>query len=44
MWRSIVLSTLNQTYLPYYTYIRYLDYDDLIGLLDAPGFTGKIIE
>ncbi|GAB1213645.1 hypothetical protein ATERTT37_002795 [Aspergillus terreus] len=44
MWRSIVLSTLNQTYLPYYTYIRYLDYDDLVGLLDAPGFTGKIIE
>ncbi|GES57424.1 hypothetical protein ATEIFO6365_0001071200 [Aspergillus terreus] len=44
MWRSIVLSTLNQTYLPYYTYIRYLDYDDLTGLLDAPGFTGKIIE
>ncbi|KAL4897853.1 hypothetical protein BDV59DRAFT_168654 [Aspergillus ambiguus] len=42
MWRSIVLSTLGQTYLPYYNYIRYLDYDDLNELLGSSGFSGKI--
>ncbi|KAL3488731.1 hypothetical protein BJX62DRAFT_171904 [Aspergillus germanicus] len=33
LWRSIVLSTLDLTYLPYYSYIRYLDLDDLGNLL-----------
>ncbi|KAF9893881.1 hypothetical protein FE257_010051 [Aspergillus nanangensis] len=42
MWRSIVLSTLDQTYLPYYSYTRFIDYDDLLGLLVSPGFSGKI--
>ncbi|KAH8424553.1 uncharacterized protein LDX57_002302 [Aspergillus melleus] len=42
MWRSIVLSTFGQTYLPYYSYIRYLDLDDLIDLLKDTGFSGKI--
>ncbi|PLB48017.1 hypothetical protein P170DRAFT_386160 [Aspergillus steynii IBT 23096] len=42
MWRSIVLSTFGQTYLPYYSYIRYLDLDDLDYLLKDSGFTGKI--
>lgn len=35
LWRSIVLSTLGLTYLPYYSYIRYLDLDDLGNLLVA---------
>ncbi|KAL4807115.1 hypothetical protein BDV18DRAFT_136925 [Aspergillus unguis] len=35
LWRSIVLSTLDLTYLPYYSYIRYLDLDDLGNLLAA---------
>ncbi|KAE8341626.1 hypothetical protein BDV24DRAFT_174317 [Aspergillus arachidicola] len=29
MWRSITLSTLEHTYLPYYSYIRYLDLEGL---------------
>ncbi|KAE8317594.1 hypothetical protein BDV41DRAFT_572877 [Aspergillus transmontanensis] len=29
MWRSITLSTLDHTYLPYYSYIRYLDLQGL---------------
>ncbi|KAF7587265.1 hypothetical protein BBP40_007504 [Aspergillus hancockii] len=33
MWRSIALSALDQTYLPYYSYIRYLDLEDLGYLL-----------
>ena len=33
MWRSIILSTFDLTYLPYYRYIRYLDLDDLLNLL-----------
>ncbi|KAL4880463.1 hypothetical protein BJY04DRAFT_191329 [Aspergillus karnatakaensis] len=35
LWRSIVLSTLEagMTYLPYYTFLRYLDLDDLGNLL-----------
>ncbi|KAL5339571.1 hypothetical protein BJX70DRAFT_363306 [Aspergillus crustosus] len=35
LWRSIVLSTLEMTYLPYYSYIRYLDLDDLGNLLGS---------
>ncbi|RAK99130.1 uncharacterized protein BO80DRAFT_410751 [Aspergillus ibericus CBS 121593] len=44
LWRSIVLSTLDQTYLPYYSYIRYLDLDDFADLLRDPGFTGEVKE
>ena len=33
MWRSIILSTFDLTYLPYYSYIRYLDLNDLLNLL-----------
>lgn len=34
MWRSIVtLSVLKHTYLPYYSYIHYLDLEDLWHLL-----------
>ncbi|KAB8267343.1 hypothetical protein BDV30DRAFT_244399 [Aspergillus minisclerotigenes] len=33
MWRSITLSTLEHTYLPYYSYIRYLDLEGLRELL-----------
>ncbi|KAE8372729.1 hypothetical protein BDV26DRAFT_88129 [Aspergillus bertholletiae] len=33
MWRSIALSALGFTYLPYYSYIRYLDLEDLGYLL-----------
>jgi hypothetical protein len=44
MWRSIVLSALDQTYLPYYSYIRYLDLNDLSNLLSHSSFTGKIKE
>jgi hypothetical protein len=33
MWRSIALSALDRTYLPYYSYIRYLDLEDLGYLL-----------
>ncbi|KAE8351093.1 hypothetical protein BDV28DRAFT_137897 [Aspergillus coremiiformis] len=33
MWRSIAMSALDQTYLPYYSYIRYLDLEDLGYLL-----------
>ncbi|KAL4903596.1 hypothetical protein BDW74DRAFT_155798 [Aspergillus multicolor] len=40
LWRSIVLSTLDLTYLPYYSYIRYLDLDDLGNLLGT-GFAVK---
>ncbi|KAI9368497.1 hypothetical protein BJX61DRAFT_537211 [Aspergillus egyptiacus] len=35
LWRSILLSTLEVTYLPYYSYIRYLDLDDLGNLLGS---------
>ena len=44
MWRSILLSTIDQTYLPYHSYIRYLDLDDLSYLLGNTGFKGKIKE
>ncbi|GLA00221.1 hypothetical protein AnigIFM60653_008280 [Aspergillus niger] len=39
LWRSVILSTLDQTYLPYYSYIRYLDLDDFGDLLKEPRFT-----
>lgn len=42
MWRSILLSALDQTYLPYYSYIRHLNLDDLTELLSHSGFKGKI--
>ncbi|RAH74354.1 uncharacterized protein BO66DRAFT_468188 [Aspergillus aculeatinus CBS 121060] len=42
LWRSIVLSALGQTYLPYYSYLRYLDLDDLGDLLKDPNFSGQI--
>ena len=44
MWRSIILSALDQTYLPYYSYIRQLNLDDLSELLSHSGFKGKIRE
>ena len=40
MWRSIILSTFDLTYLPYYSYIRYLDLDDLLNLLRDLKFAG----
>ncbi|PYH87914.1 hypothetical protein BO71DRAFT_339995 [Aspergillus ellipticus CBS 707.79] len=44
LWRSIILSTLDQTFLPYYSYVRYLDLDDFGDLLRDPGFTTKTKE
>ncbi|RDW90759.1 uncharacterized protein DSM5745_02534 [Aspergillus mulundensis] len=50
LWRSIVLSTLDLTYLPYYSYIRYLDLDDLGNLLGTGSavkdqlFTPELLE
>ena len=44
MWRSIILSALDKTYLPYYSYIRNLDLNDLGELLRDPKFTGSIRE
>ncbi|KAL4979899.1 hypothetical protein BDW66DRAFT_126323 [Aspergillus desertorum] len=50
LWRSIVLSTLGLTYLPYYSYIRYLDLDDLGNLLGSGStvkeqfFTRELLE
>lgn len=44
MWRSIILSALDKTYLPYYSYIRYLDLDDLGYLLGEARFTGGLRE
>ncbi|OJJ46705.1 hypothetical protein ASPZODRAFT_132829 [Penicilliopsis zonata CBS 506.65] len=44
MWRSIILSTFDQTYLPYHSYIRYLDLGDLENLLRETRFTGRIRE
>ncbi|KAL3435940.1 hypothetical protein BDV09DRAFT_166516 [Aspergillus tetrazonus] len=50
LWRSIVLSTLDLTYLPYYSYIRYLDLDDLGNLLGSGSsvkeqfFTRELLE
>lgn len=44
MWRSIILSTFDKTYLPYYSYIRELDLTDLTNLISDSRFTGKIRE
>ena len=44
LWRSVILSTLDQTYLPYYSYIRYLDLDDFGDLLKEPRFTKTMKE
>lgn len=44
MWRSIIWSTFGKTYLPYYSYIRYLDLRDLKDLLADSGFKGQIRE
>jgi hypothetical protein len=45
MWRSIILSTFDdKTYLPYYSYIRYLDLNDLKELLNDSGFRDNIRE
>ena len=41
-WRSIALSTLNETSFPYYRYIRALDLRDLGNLLSDERFRGKI--
>ncbi|KAE8364888.1 hypothetical protein BDV27DRAFT_144942 [Aspergillus caelatus] len=43
MWRSITLSVLEHTYLPYYSYIHYLDLEGLWHLLcDLAFFTPEI--
>lgn len=44
MWRSIILSTLDKTFLPYFSYIRYLDLEDLENLLRDATFAGGIAE
>lgn len=44
MWRSIILSTFDKTYLPYYNYIRELDLTDLTNLISDSRFTGNIRE
>lgn len=44
MWRSVIMSTLDKTYLPYYSYVRYLDLDDLLELFKDSRFTGKTRE
>jgi hypothetical protein len=42
MWRSIILSTFDKTYLPYYNYIRNLDLTDLTNLIGDSRFIGRI--
>lgn len=44
MWRSIILSTFDKTYLPYYNYIRNLDLTDLTNLIGDSRFIGRIRE
>ncbi|PYH47529.1 uncharacterized protein BP01DRAFT_390059 [Aspergillus saccharolyticus JOP 1030-1] len=44
LWRSLALSSLGHTYLPYCSYLRYLDLDDLGDLLKDPKFSGQIRE
>lgn len=41
IWRSLVLSTFDITYLPYYAYIRYLNLSDLFELLSLPNYGGS---
>lgn len=40
MWRSLVQSALDKTYLPYCAYIRYLNLADLLDMLSLPNFVG----
>jgi len=44
MWRSVILSAIDQTYLPYCNYIRHLNLEDLSDLLSHSGFKGKTHE
>ncbi|BCR88018.1 uncharacterized protein ACHE_40582S [Aspergillus chevalieri] len=41
MWRSVILSAIDQTYLPYCNYIRHLNLEDLSDLLSHSGFKDK---
>lgn len=41
-WRSIILSTMNGTAFPYYSYLRFLDLRDLGNMLDDEKFKKKI--
>ena len=41
-WRSIILSTMNGTAFPYYSYLRFLDLRDLDHMLDDEKFEKKI--
>ena len=42
LWRTIILSALGKTILPYCKFIRVLDLDDLRQLLEDDRFRGKI--
>jgi hypothetical protein len=42
LWRTIILSALGKTILPYCKYVRVLDLDDLRQLLEDDRFRGKI--
>jgi hypothetical protein len=42
LWRSIILSSLEKTYLPYCRYIQTLDLRDLVNLFEEQKFRGKI--
>jgi hypothetical protein len=42
IWRSIILSTLDETFKPYCVYIRTLDFRNLSGLLEDYKFSKKI--
>lgn len=43
LWRTVILSALGKTMLPYYNYIRVLDLYDLQLLLDDDKFRGKTL-
>jgi hypothetical protein len=42
LWRSIILSALGKTILPYSKHIRVLDLDDLFEMLSDDRFRGDI--
>ena len=42
LWRTIILSALDKTIMPYCKFIRVLDLDDLRQLLEDDRFRGKI--
>jgi hypothetical protein len=42
LWRTIILSALDKTILPYCSFIKVLDLDDLRQFLDEDRFRGKI--